>query len=193
MGSIYRLNKAGWITAFKPDAWRGTKPEFDLVNADTGEVEAPAGKKLSAVKARKLSEGGLQDILVPSPSLEGKFSAYDVVNDETGEIYAEAGDELTEELIAELRDAGIEELAILDVDGTARGPWLRNTLAADKNETRFEALSDIYRVMRPGEPPTQEAAETLFNQLFFDSERYDLSAVGRVKMNMGLDLDCPDD
>ena len=191
--SIYRLNKAGWTTAFKPDAWRGTKPGFDLVNADTGEVAAQAGKKLSAVKARKLSEGGLEDILVPSPSLEGKFCAYDVVNDETGEIYAEAGEELTEELIAELRDAGIEELALLDVDGSARGPWLRNTLSADKNETRFEALSDIYRVMRPGEPPTQEAAETLFNQLFFDSERYDLSAVGRVKMNMRLDLDCPDD
>merc|ERR1711916_422073 len=154
---------------------------------------APMDKKISAVKARKLAEGGLNDILVPSTFLEGKFCAYDVVNPETGEIYAEAGEELTDERIAELRDAGVEELSILDVDDGARGPWLCNTLNADENETRFEALSDIYRVMRPGEPPTQEAAETLFNQLFFDSERYDLSAVGRVKMNMGLDLDCPDD
>ncbi|MAK60898.1 MAG: DNA-directed RNA polymerase subunit beta [Ponticaulis sp.] len=191
--SIYRINKSGWVTAFKPENWRGAKPKFDLVNADTGEVEAPMDKKISAVKARKLAEGGLNDILVPSTFLEGKFCAYDVVNPETGEIYAEAGEELTEERIAELRDAGVEELSILDVDDGARGPWLRNTLNADKNETRFEALSDIYRVMRPGEPPTQEAAETLFNQLFFDPERYDLSAVGRVKMNIRLDLDCPDD
>ena len=116
-----------------------------------------------------------------------------MVNPETGEIYIEAGDELTEENIAELRDAGVEELSILDIDNGSRGSWLRNTLAADKNETRFEALSDIYRVMRPGEPPTQEAAEGLFQQLFFDAERYDLSAVGRVKMNMRLDLDCSDE
>ncbi len=191
--SIYRINKNGWTTAFKPEAWRGTKPDHDLVNAETGEVEAPAGKKLSAVKARKLSEGGLNDILIPSVALEGKFVAYDVVNPETGEIYIEAGDELTEENIAELRDAGVEELSILDIDNGSRGSWLRNTLAADKNETRFEALSDIYRVMRPGEPPTQEAAEGLFQQLFFDAERYDLSAVGRVKMNMRLDLDCSDE
>ncbi|MAT36314.1 MAG: DNA-directed RNA polymerase subunit beta [Ponticaulis sp.] len=191
--SIYRINKSGWVTAFKPESWRGAKPEFDLVNADTGEVEVAAGKKISAVKARKLSEGGLNDILVPSTFLEGKFGAYDIVNPETGEIYCEAGDELTEELIAELRDAGVEEIAVLDIDNGGRGAWLRHTLNADKNATRFEALSDIYRVMRPGEPPTQEAAETLFNQLFFDDERYDLSAVGRVKMNIRLDLDCPDD
>ena len=191
--SVYRINKSGWVTAFKPENWRGAKPTFDLVNADTGEVEAPMDKKISAVKARKLSEGGLADILVPSTYLEGKFAAYDIVNPETGEIYVEAGDEFTEELIAELRDAGVDEISVLDVDNGARGPWLRNTLNADKNATRFEALSDIYRVMRPGEPPTQEAAEGLFNQLFFDSERYDLSAVGRVKMNIRLDLDCPDD
>ena len=191
--SVYRLNKNGWVTAFVPERWRGAKPEFDLVDAHTGEAHVAAGKKISAVKARKLAESGLEDILVPSASLEGKFVAYDIVNEETGEIFIEAGEELTEENIAELRDFGIEELDLLDIDNGARGPWLRNTLAADKNSTRFEALSDIYRVMRPGEPPTQDAAESLFNQLFFDPERYDLSAVGRVKMNMRLDLDCPDD
>ena len=118
--SIYRINKSGWVTAFKPESWRGAKPEFDLVNADTGEVEVAAGKKISAVKARKLSEGGLNDILVPSTFLEGKFGAYDIVNPETGEIYCEAGDELTEELIAELRDNGIDEIAVLDVDQGGR-------------------------------------------------------------------------
>src|SRR5690606_38750190 len=91
-------------------------------------------------------------------------------------------------IIAEMRDYGIDAIEVLDIDAGGRGPWLRNTLKADKNETRFEALSDIYRVMRPGEPPTQEAAEALFGQLFFDPERYDLSAVRRVKMNMRLSV-----
>ena len=86
---------------------------------------------------------------------------------------------------------GIKTFEALDIDSTGRGPWLRNTLAADKNESRFEALSDIYRVMRPGEPPTEEAADALFGQLFFDPERYNLSAVGRVKMNMRLSVAVP--
>ncbi len=184
--SVYRLQKSGWTTAFNPNNWRNVKPDFDLVNAETNEVAVAAGKKISPVKARKLAEDGLNDILVPSTYLEGKFSAVDVVNPQTGEIYVEAGEELTEEKIAELREAGSDEVSLLDVDHGNRGPWLRHTLAADKNETRFEALSDIYRVMRPGEPPTQEAADALFLQLFFDPERYDLSEVGRNKMNKRL-------
>ncbi|MEO1472950.1 MAG: DNA-directed RNA polymerase subunit beta [Pseudomonadota bacterium] len=184
--SIYRLDKKGWITGFRPDAWKGGKPDYELVDAKSGDVIAEAGKKITALKARRIVEGGTDEILVPSTALEGKFLARDVVNMETGEIYGEAGDEITEESLAEMRDAGVKALEILDIDQAGRGPWLRNTLKADKNETRFEALSDIYRVMRPGEPPTQEAAEALFNQLFFDSERYDLSAVGRVKMNVRL-------
>ena len=191
--SVYRLHKSGWTTSFKPDRWKGVNLGFDLVNADSGEVEINEGRKVSVVKAKKLAEGGLTDILVPSTFLEGKFVAEDVVNMETGEIFVEAGQELDEESVASLREAGIEEFRLLDVDNGARGPWLRHTLNADKNETRFEALSDIYRVMRPGEPPTEEAAGALFNQLFFDSERYDLSSVGRVKMNMRLDLDVPHD
>ncbi|HCX10672.1 MAG TPA: DNA-directed RNA polymerase subunit beta, partial [Hyphomonas sp.] len=124
-------------------------------------------------------------------ALVGKFLARDVVNTETGEIFGEAGDMLEEEIIAEMRDYGISTIEVLDIDASGRGPWLRNTLKADKNETRFEALSDIYRVMRPGEPPTQDAADALFGQLFFDPERYDLSAVGRVKMNMRLNVGVP--
>ncbi|MEM7663102.1 MAG: DNA-directed RNA polymerase subunit beta [Pseudomonadota bacterium] len=184
--SVYRLDKKGWITGFRQAAWKGAKPDFDLVDAKSNKVVAPAGKKITVLGARKIAEGKTDELLLPSTALEGKFLASDVVNMETGEIYGEACDELTEELIAELRDQGIESIEVLDIDASGRGVWLRNTLFADKNETRFEALSDIYRVMRPGEPPTLEAAEGLFNQLFFDSERYDLSAVGRVKMNMRL-------
>jgi len=106
----------------------------------------------------------------------------------TGQIYAEAGDELSEEAMELINEAGITEISVLNIDFVNVGPYIRNTLAADKNDSRAGALVDIYRVMRPGEPPTTEAAEDLFNSLFFDSERYDLSAVGRVKMNLRMDM-----
>ncbi|MCB9962470.1 MAG: DNA-directed RNA polymerase subunit beta [Hyphomonas sp.] len=184
--SIFRIDKKGWVTGFRADAWKGVKPEFDLMDSKGKKVVAEAGKKITALKAKRIAEAGTDEILVPSEALEGKFLARDVVNLETGEIFGEAGDMLDEQMIAEMRDYGVTSIEVLDIDASGRGPWLRNTLKADKNETRFEALSDIYRVMRPGEPPTQEAAEALFGQLFFDPERYDLSAVGRVKMNMRL-------
>ena len=104
----------------------------------------------------------------------------------TGKIYAEAGSELDEKLLAELKDQKVKEFHILDIDHVSVGPFIRNTLNLDKNANQDEALMDIYRIMRPGEPPTIEAATALFNGLFFDTERYDLSAVGRVKMNMRL-------
>jgi len=189
----YKLDKAGWVTGFSADRWKGARPEFDLVDKKTGKVVFPAGKKITPIKAKKAESDGLEDILVPSTFLEGKFIGEDVINASTGEIYAEAGDELTEESVAALRDAKIKTVHLLDTDGdNARGPWLRNTLKVDKASSRIDALSDIYRVMRPGEPPTLEAGEALFNQLFFDKERYDLSAVGRVKMNMRLGMEAPD-
>ena len=184
--SIYRMDKKGWITGFNPDAWKGVKPGFDLVDAKSGKTVAPADRKITALALKRIAEGGTEELLLPTTALENKFLARDIVNRKTGEIYGESGDLLDEELLAELREQKIKAIEVLDVDGGGRGPWLRNTLKADKNDTRFEALSDIYRVMRPGEPPTQEAADALFNQLFFDSERYDLSAVGRVKMNTRL-------
>jgi DNA-directed RNA polymerase subunit beta len=189
----YKLDKAGWVTGFSADRWKGARPEFELIDKKTGKVVFPAGKKITPVKAKKAEADGLQDILVPSSFLENKYIGEDVVNAATGEIYAEAGDQLTEETVAALREAKIKSIQLLDTDGdNARGPWLRNTLKVDKAASRIDALSDIYRVMRPGEPPTLEAGEALFGQLFFDSERYDLSAVGRVKMNMRLSLDAPD-
>ena len=131
-------------------------------------------------------------MLVGRADLLGRFVAEDLVNMETGEIYAEAGEELAEARLAALEDAGIMRLPTLAVD-QSNGPWIRNTLAVDKNTNRDEALIDIYRIMRPGEPPTPETAEALFRGLFFDSDRYDLSAVGRVKMNMRLGFtDVPD-
>jgi len=194
----------GWVTKFFPERVRGTRPLFDLVNAETGELIAEAGKKVTPRAVKKiLDEGDAPNLMVPFEHIMGKFAAQDIINEETGAIYIEAGDELTWEVdaktgeviggsIKELLDAGILSVPVLDIDNITVGPYMRNTMAADKNMSRETALMDIYRVMRPGEPPTVDAASALFDTLFFDSERYDLSAVGRVKMNMRLALDAED-
>ena len=142
--------------------------------------------------ARRLREAGLDRDPGPRRGTDRPLSRLDLINEETGEIYAEAGDEITAAALAQLVEAGIDELPVLDIDHVTVGPYIRNTLAIDKNATREDALIDIYRVMRPGEPPTLETAEALFNSLFFDAERYDLSAVGRVKMNSRLALETDD-
>jgi DNA-directed RNA polymerase subunit beta len=180
----------GWARPFDPDAFRGMKLLEPLVDADSGEIVAEAEAKLTQRMVRKIAES-TKEVLVGRADLLGRFVAEDLVNLDTGEIFAEAGEELTEARLAALEDAGITTLPTLAVDQSA-GPWIRNTLAVDKNANRDDALIDIYRVMRPGEPPTPETAEALFRGLFFDPDRYDLSAVGRVKMNMRLSMDAPD-
>ena len=180
--------KGGWTRPFKADEYRGAKLLRDLVDAKTGEVVAPSGRKLTKRGAKKLADDGLKSILISDEEMSERFASEDVVNTSTGQIYAEAGDELSVEIMEQIIEADIEELSVLNIDHVNVGPYIRNTLAADKNDSREGALVDIYRVMRPGEPPTAEAAEDLFNSLFFDSERYDLSAVGRVKMNLRMDM-----
>jgi DNA-directed RNA polymerase subunit beta len=187
-----RGKKGGWKAAFDPANFRGAKLTHDLVDAKTGKVRVEAGEKVTPRVARRLAEEGLTEVQINNEELYGRYLAVDLVNDETGEIYAEAGDELSEALLAALEEAGLKEIAVLAVDHVTAGPYIRNTLVVDKNAAREDALIDIYRVMRPGEPPTLETAETLFNSLFFDSERYDLSAVGRVKMNSRLNLQTED-
>jgi len=185
--NIFRRTASGWATAFDPNRFKGGgKLATDLKDARTGEIKAEAGAKMTPRLARKLKEDGLEEILVPDDELLGQYLAHDVINTGTGEIYAEAGDELGQALLDQLPGVGIEELPVLAVDHLNVGAYVRNTLMIDKNQTREDALIDIYRVMRPGEPPTLETAEALFKGLFFDSERYDLSAVGRVKMNSRL-------
>jgi len=188
----YEKTDKGWRVPFDADKWKGAKPTHDLIDAKTGDVVHEGGKKLTARQAKKLAEGGVTHLLAVDEDLFGMYLAEDIVNLKTGEVYAEAGDEIDEKLLTKLVDSGFDELPILDIDHVTVGAYLRNTLAVDKNETREDALFDIYRVMRPGEPPTLETAEAMFQSLFFDSERYDLSAVGRVKMNMRLELDAPD-
>ena len=188
----YTRSGEGWRVPFDAERMKGMKAVVDLIDADSGEVVLEGGKKLTVRAARQLAERGVKAIKQQDEDLHGQYIAEDIYNPETGEIYAEAGEEITAKLLTSLLEMGFTELPVLDIDHINIGPYIRNTLAVDKNQSREDALFDIYRVMRPGEPPTVETAEAMFHSLFFDPERYDLSAVGRVKMNMRMDLDAPD-
>jgi len=188
----WKRGKDGWEIPFVAEAWRGQKPAFPLVDAKTGEEVFPAGQKVSPRAANKAAKDGLETLLIPTEEIFGHYSARDLIDESTGRIYIEAGDEVSPENLDKLDAAGIDQLDLLDIDHVTTGPWIRNTMQADKAENRDEGLEAIYKVMRPGEPPTKETAEALFEGLFFDGERYDLSAVGRVKLNMRLGLDAED-
>ncbi|MCS6892640.1 MAG: DNA-directed RNA polymerase subunit beta, partial [Rhodovarius sp.] len=192
---VFTRTPKGWARPYDPEAFRGVKLSEPLIDARTGQVVAEKDVKLTQRAARRIAESGTTEVLVGRSDLIGRYVAEDLVNLETGEIWAEAGEELTEQKLAIIEQAGLDRLPTLAIDQSV-GPWMRMTLMVDKNTNRDEALMDIYRVMRPGEPPTLEAAEALFKGLFFDLERYDLSPVGRVKMNMRLGFsneEVPDD
>ncbi|MEM9616747.1 MAG: DNA-directed RNA polymerase subunit beta [Pseudomonadota bacterium] len=184
--------KTGWTMPYKPERWKGVKVERDLINAKDGEVIVEAGKKISARAAKKVAEDGVKELLLSDEEMIGRYFASDLVNFDTGEIYAEAGEEISEKHLELFEEIGIKSFDTIDVDHINIGAYMRNSLNADKNSNRDMALIDIYRVMRPGEPPTLETAEGLFYSLFFDPERYDLSSVGRVKMNIRLGFETDD-
>ncbi len=188
----YTKTKTGWSTPFDGERLRGVKIVRDLVDAKSGKVVAEVGTRITPRLAKKLVEGGLKNQLVSVEEMLGQFVAIDYINEESGLVVCEAGEEITEELLADLDENSISKLDTLAIDHINVGPYMRNTLLSDKNRTREEALIDIYRVMRPGEPPTLDTAEAMFKGLFFDSERYDLSAVGRVKMNARLEFETDD-
>ena len=192
-GSIsYTRAGTGWKTPFDAERLKNLKLASDLIDAATGQVVVPAGIKITPRLSKKLREQGLTEQLVSTEELTGQYLAADMINEKTGEVYYEAGDELTLAAIEKLEKAGISQIPVLSIDHVNVGAYMRNTMAADRNASREDALIDIYRVMRPGEPPTLESAEALFQGLFFDSERYDLSAVGRVKMNARLGFQTDD-
>ena len=185
-------SKRGWKMPYLAEKFRGVTPQSDIADAKTGEVIARRARRSRRGAPARSRRSGVKEILISAEDLAGRFIAEDIVDLETGKIFAEAGDELDANLLAELKEQKIKEFHVLDIDYVNVGAFIRNTLNIDKNANQQEALMDIYRVMRPGEPPTIEAATALFQSLFFDSERFDLSAVGRVKMNMRLELDAPD-
>ena len=150
----YKRAKEGWRVPFDANRLKGYKAVNDLVDADSGKVVVEAGRKITVRQAKQLAEKGLKALRMTDEELLGNYIAEDLVNAKTGEIYAEAGEEITEKLLEEINELGIKELPILDIDHINVGAYIRNTLTVDKNMTREDALFDIYRVMRPGEPPT---------------------------------------
>jgi DNA-directed RNA polymerase subunit beta len=189
---VFERDKRGWKTTLNPQRLRGLKLTRDLINAKTGRVVLEAGTKVTSRVLQKLEQSSVEELLVSKEELIGRFAAIDVINEKTGEVYVEAGEELNEENLLKLEESNVDEIPTLDIDNVTVGAYMRNTMTVDKTTDRARALIEIYRVMRPGEPPTEETAEALFQSLFFDRERYDLSPVGRVKMNARLGFQ-PDD
>ncbi len=170
-----------------PQRLRGDTANFNIKLGRKLIVEE--GRRITAKHVRDMEKSTVENLVVPAEYLEGKILAHDVVDTETGELLAAANSELTTELIETLIENGIEHIQTLYVNDLDRGPYISNTLRIDPSTTRLEALVEIYRMMRPGEPPTKEAAENLFQNLFFNPDRYDLSAVGRMKFNRRVGRD----
>ncbi|MCF7223856.1 DNA-directed RNA polymerase subunit beta [Marilutibacter chinensis] len=164
-----------------PERLRGETLDFDLADGDNVIVEA--GRRITARHVKQLEASGIEALAVPDAYLVGRILSHDVIDTSTGELIAAANDEITEEQLELLRKAGIESVGTIWVNDLDRGPYISNTLRIDPTKTQLEALVEIYRMMRPGEPPTKDAAQNLFHNLFFTFERYDLSAVGRMKFN----------
>jgi DNA-directed RNA polymerase subunit beta len=160
---------------------RGETLNFDLADGDKVIVEA--GKRITARHVKQLEASGIAALAVPDDYIVGRILSHDVVDANTGELLAQANDEITDEQLQAFRKAGVDAVGTLWVNDLDRGPYLSNTLRIDPTKTQLEALVEIYRMMRPGEPPTKDAAQNLFHNLFFTFERYDLSTVGRMKFN----------
>ncbi|KRG66682.1 DNA-directed RNA polymerase subunit beta [Stenotrophomonas chelatiphaga] len=160
---------------------RGETLGFDLADGDKVIVEA--GKRITARHVKQLEASGIAALAVPDDYIVGRILSHDVVDSATGELLAQANDEITDDQLQAFRKAGVDAVGTLWVNDLDRGPYLSNTLRIDPTKTQLEALVEIYRMMRPGEPPTKDAAQNLFHNLFFTFERYDLSTVGRMKFN----------
>jgi DNA-directed RNA polymerase subunit beta len=179
--NTFDINKQGAAMRLVPHRLRGETASFEIRIGNQVIVEE--GRRITARHVRQLEDSGVKQLPVPLEYLAGKILAEDIVNKDTGEIIAKANEVLTAISIEKILEAGITQINTLYVNDLDRGPYVSDTLRIDPTKTRLEALVEIYRMMRPGEPPTKDAAENLFNNLFFNGERYDLSAVGRMKFN----------
>ena len=183
-----RFTKTKVFRAFDSEMMVGERAPHDLIDKKSGEVLAKKNRKIGKALAKRLEEAGISEFTVDAESIVGKFLADDVVDSKTGEVLAPCNTELTESLINELVEAGIKKIEVLHIDGIKVSDSFRKTLALDKAETAEEALLEIYRRLRPSSPPTVEVAEGFFEKLFFNSDTYDLSEVGRFKINAKLGL-----
>ena len=182
-----------WKTKFNPENYKAKNFSEEVIDAKSGEIVIKLGDKINFLNAKKLANDGLKDILVSRESLFGKFLHRDVkVNDDEEEGTFKIGTEINDTIIQQILDANIHTLQISVTNSINKGPYLLTTILNDKNNNKNDAITEVYKMLRPGEPPTIEIADKIFNNLFFSSDRYDLSDVGRVKMNSRLELDCSD-
>jgi len=180
--TAFRFKKTDVFMTLVSERLRGETLGFDVLDSK-GEVIVEAGKRITARHVRELQKAKLDELKVADEYLVGKVLAKDVVNEATGEVIAAANQPLSLESVDAIREAGVKAIECIYTNDLDRGPYMSDTLAADSTSNRMEALVEIYRMMRPGEPPTKESAENLFESLFFSADRYDLSSVGRMKFN----------
>ena len=188
---LFNESEKKWKTKFDPENYKSKNFSEEVINAKNNKIVIKAGEKINFLNAKKLQNEGLRDIYVSKESLIGKFLHQKIIIDGTEDKF-DIGTELNETIIDKIIENKIYNIEISKTNPINKGPYLLISLLNDKNENKNEAINDIYKVLRPGEPPTIEIASQIFNNLFFSSDRYDLSDVGRVKMNSRLNLDCSD-
>ena len=191
---IFDKEKKKWKTKFNPNEYkRPVKLRTDLVDTNNDKRVLKKGSKINFAIAKKLFDEGLKNVLFTSDYFLGKYIKNNILNPINNEIFLKSGSAIDQENLNYISKYNISTLEIAEVDPITKGSYLIDTLNIDKNDSKMEAINDIYRVLRPGEPPSFEVANEIFNKLFFTSERYDLSDVGRVKLNNKLQLKCNDD
>ena len=178
--------KTGWKFEFNNKDFLGSKLNFDLIDPSNGKVIIEKGNKFNILTAKEVEKKGLKEAFMSAEDLKGNYLAEDIYNKDNGIIYFEAGTEIDEDVLNFFDKKEVDDFKILDINSDKQGSYIRDTFIADKNKNRVDALFEIYKVMRPGEPPTLESADDLFRNLFFERDRYDLSAVGRLKINSRL-------
>ena len=186
---IFDKNLKKWKTRFNSESYKTKNFSEEVVDAKTGKVVIKLGEKINFLKAKKFFDDGLKEIFVTNESLFGKFLHQDI---KIGEDEIKIGTELSETILDQIIEANISKISISLTNPINKGAYLLQTVLNDKNENKTDAITEIYKVLRPGEPPTLEIATQIFNNLFFSSDRYDLSDVGRVKINSRLNIECSD-
>ena len=192
---VVKVGKKGeYLREFDVDKVAGQKAIVDIVDPKSGDVLVKSGRRITRAAVKKIKELGIKQLSLTAEDLIGKVVASPIVNKTTGEIVADVNTEVTPEVLEAVRSMKLKNLNLIFFDGLAVGPYLRNTLLMDKIDGKDEAIVEIYKRQRPGEPPTIEAATAFFQRMFFDPETYDLSEVGRLKINHRFNIpfdECP--
>ena len=184
----FHFAKKGILFEVVPERLRGEVAKFDILDK-AGTVIVAKDKRITVKHIREMAEAGIKKIIVPDEFMIGRIIASNIVNAETGEVLANANDEITEDLLGKLASGGVEQFQTLYINDLDRGAYISSTLRIDETADQWASRVAIYRMMRPGEPPTEDAVENLFHGLFYSDERYDLSAVGRMKFNRRVGRD----